>query len=128
MALWAGGREWRPAVAIDDTGEWWTGTGPDDIPVYLAELTQGAYQATAFRQVRCECGSDRFRLVRARSVTQRTCAGCGQVGYVSRGKVARAAWEEAIDEEEPEPFCCVGCQGGEANVCVGFGGYPEGPN
>jgi hypothetical protein len=114
-------------VAIDDSGEWWTGTGPDDLPVFLAELTLATYPATEFRPVRCGCGSDRFRLVRAREVTQRTCAGCGRVGYISRGKVVLAAWREAVEEEGPEPFRCVGCGGDEANVCVGFAGYPDAP-
>jgi hypothetical protein len=49
------------------------------------------------------------------------------VGYISRGKAALAAWEEAIHEEKPEPYCCVGCKGTEANVYVGFAGYPEKP-
>ena len=39
-----------------------------------------------------------------------------------------AAWEEAIREEKPESFCCVGCKGDEANVYVGFAGYPEAPD
>jgi hypothetical protein len=118
------------AMSIDDSGKWWTATEPSDIPIYLAENTrfECAYPATEFRQVRCECGSERFLLIRARTVTQRTCAVCGQVGYISRGKVALAAWHEAIDEEKPEPFCCVGCEGDEANVCVGFAGYPEAPH
>jgi hypothetical protein len=117
-------------MAIDDSGKWWTGTEPADIPVYLAELTRykSPYPATDFRQVRCGCGSERFRLVRAREMTQRTCAECGQVAYVSRGKVVLAAWEESVHEEKPEPFRCVGCGGDEANVCVGFACYPEAPH
>jgi hypothetical protein len=116
-------------MAIDDSGEWWTATEPSDIPIYLAEYTrfECAYPATEFRQVRCGCGCERFRLVRAREVTQRTCAACAQVGYISRGKVALAAWEEAIQEEKPETYCCVGCKGVEANVYVGFAGYPDQP-
>jgi hypothetical protein len=116
-------------MAIDDSGRWWTATEPSDIPIYLAEYTQFecAYPATEFRQVRCGCGSERFRLVRAREVTRRTCADCGQVGYISRGKVALAAWEEAIHEEKPESYRCVGCTGTEANVYVGFAGIPEKP-
>jgi hypothetical protein len=61
-------------------------------------------------------------------MTQRTCAACGQVGYISRGTVVLAAWEEAIHEEQPLPFCCVWCEGDEANLCVGFAGYLEAPH
>ena len=116
-------------MAIDDSREWWTGTEPSDIPVYVAEVTrsQYAYPATEFRAIRCGCGSEQFRLLRAREMTQRTCAGCGQVRYTSRGKVVLAAWREATREEKPGPFRCVGCKGRRANVCVGFAGYPEAP-
>src|SRR5882762_2508549 len=63
-------------MAINDSGRWWTATEPSDIPIYLAEYTrfECAYPATEFRQVRCVCSSDRFRLVRAREMTERTCA------------------------------------------------------
>jgi hypothetical protein len=44
------------------------------------------------------------------------------------GKAVAAAWQEAIHEEKPEPFRCVGCKGRQANICVGFAGYPESPN
>jgi hypothetical protein len=50
------------------------------------------------------------------------------VGYISRGKFPLEAWQEATHEETPEPFCCVGCEGDRANVCVGFAGYPEAPH
>jgi hypothetical protein len=117
-------------MAIDDTRKWWTGTEAADLPVYVAELTkyQHAYPATEFRAVRCGCGSDEFQLLRSREMTQRTCAGCGEVRFVSRGKVALAAWQESIHEEKPEPFRCVGCKGRRANICVGFAGYPEAPH
>jgi hypothetical protein len=116
-------------MAIDDSGKWWTASEASDIPIYLAEYTrfECAYPATEFRQVRCGCGSARFRLLRAREVTQRTCAECGQVGYISRGKVALAAWKEASHEEEPESYRCVGCKGNEVNVYVGFAGIPDKP-
>ena len=36
-------------------------------------------------------------------------------------------WEEAAEEETPEPYCCVGCDGDAVNVRLGFAGYPENP-
>jgi hypothetical protein len=116
------------AMAIDKSRNWWTGSEAADLGPYLAAYTQSgaAYPATTFRLVRCGCGSDRFRLVRALNITQRTCAACGQVRYICRdGKALH--WQEAIEEDEPDPFCCIECGVEEANVCVGFAGYEEKP-
>lgn len=116
-------------MAIDESGEWWTGSEASDIEVYLAEYTamEEAYPATAFHPVACPCGLDRFQLVRAGSITQRTCPSCGQVCYICRdGNPIH--WEEASKEEEAELYACVGCNGNGANVCLGFAGYPENPD
>ncbi len=116
-------------MVIDDSGEWWTGSEPSDIKTYLAEYTAGAnsYPATAFLAVTCSCQSDRFRISRARSSTQRTCVDCGQVAYISRSGDS-SGWDEAIDYEEiPDPYACAACSGDQVNVCVGFAGYANHP-
>jgi Zn ribbon nucleic-acid-binding protein len=115
-------------MAIDDSGDWWVGSEPADIEPYLVEFTSSdaAYPATVFLPVRCGCASDRFRLARAQSVTQRTCVACGREQYISRhGKPDD--WEAAVAESGPIPYDCVGCDGDEANLMVGFAGYPEAP-
>src|SRR5262249_30321016 len=119
-------RRWP--VAIQDSGEWCVGSEPTDIEPYLVEFsrTEAAYPSSAFRLVRCQCGSNRFRLLRALNISERTCVACGQVRHISRDAV-RVDWEEATEEELPEPFRCVRCVGEEANVGVAFAGYPESP-
>ncbi len=115
-------------MAMDDSGEWWTGSEASDIGPYLAEYTLcgGGYPANAFWPVVCTCGSAQFRLLRARSITQRTCAGCGQVRYISRSGDG-GGWEEAAWEEKPEPCTCVGCGGDTVNVCLGLADYARHP-
>jgi hypothetical protein len=115
-------------MVIDDAGDLWTGSEPADIAEYLVAYTstEDGYPATAFRQLVCPCGSNRFRLVRAGSHTQRTCAGCKQVRYIDRfGK--GAGWKEAVAEEGSEPYKCVGCGGNKVNVCLGFADYARHP-
>jgi hypothetical protein len=36
-------------------------------------------------------------------------------------------WVEAVEEDGIERYRCIGCGGEEANVGVGFAGYPENP-
>jgi hypothetical protein len=115
-------------MAIDDSDSPWKGTEPGDIDVFLAEFTStDAYLATSFRPVACACGSSVFRLERSRSLTRRTCTSCAEVRYISRGGAHEGYWAEAIENEEPVTFCCAGCGGDEANLTVGFAGYPEKP-
>ena len=119
-------------MAINDDGEWWTGSVPADILDYLQQYTHhhAAYPATAFRLVKCHCGSKRFKLERAWDITRRTCAACRAVRYICRNLGPRsgiAAWQEARHEETPEEYVCVGCGGKAVNVGVGFAGYAENP-
>ena len=115
-------------MAIDDSGEWWTGSEASDIEPYLAEYTasRGAYPATAFWPVVCPCGSPRFRLAGAGSTTQRTCTECGQVRYLARFG-DDIGWAEAVEEEGAELCACVGCGGDTVNVCLGFADYARHP-
>jgi hypothetical protein len=115
-------------MALDQSGERLTGSEASDIEPYLAEYTaaEQAYPATAFYPVACPCGSGEFRLVRASDITQRMCRHCGQVRYICRD-VNPIHWEEAEEEEEPEPYACVACDTDVANVCLGFAGYPVCP-
>ena len=115
-------------MTMDDSGEWWIGSEPADIEKYLYEFTrsEAAYPATVIRLAKCQCGSDRFRLIRASEITQRTCSACRHVKYISRHGMAED-WDDAIEEEEPESYRCDGCGSEETNVGVGFAGYAEDP-
>jgi hypothetical protein len=116
-------------MAIDDSGDWRTGSEASDIELYLTEYTasEEAYPATAFHPIACPCGSDQFQLVRAGSITRQSCSGCGQVRIICRDGDP-IHWEEAIGEENPEPYACVACHGDAANVYLGFAGYAEKPD
>lgn len=111
-------------MSIDDSGEWWVGSDPGDIEPYLRAYTEGAYLISFFRGIRCNCGSDRFRLERAGSLVRRQCAACGSRSFTCG---AAEDWEEAVEEEGSEPYSCVECGGDQANVGVGFAAYDEAP-
>jgi hypothetical protein len=96
---------------------------------FLVEYTAAdqAYPATAFHPLICSCGCNRFRLARAWSSIQRTCASCGAVRYIDREGTSDG-WDEAVGEgESPEPFQCSECGFTEAQVCLGFAGYEKHP-
>jgi len=117
---------WCPAMAIGRSGEWWVGSDLSDVSEFLAAFTQSedAYPAREFKEVRCPCGSERYRLERAAEVTRRTCAACGSSRVILR---TDEDWEEAEVEEGKEPYECAICTCKEANVVVGFAGYDEDP-
>src|SRR5579884_699708 len=96
---------------------------------FLAQYTaaEQAYPATAFLPLACSCGCERFRLARAWSSIQRSCAECGTVRYVDRWGTSDG-WDEAIGEgETPESLTCPECESDEACVCLAFAGYANHP-
>lgn len=96
---------------------------------FLAQSTAAAqaYPATAFLPLTCYCGSDHFWLVRAGSITQRTCTRCGKVRFIGRFG-DRCGWEEAAaGGGANEWYACARCGADKACVCLGFAGYPEVP-
>jgi hypothetical protein len=116
-------------MAIDSSGDFWVGSEPGDMKEYLAALTwsnDGYYPVKAFRLVKCPCGSIRFKLERAMSLTRRTCTACRASRFIcldaDRG---RDAWEEAEEEEGAESFSCAKCRGEDANIGVGFAKYDD---
>lgn len=111
-------------MAIDDSGAWWVGSEAGDIEPYLRAYTEDSYPMAVFRAVRCSCGGDRFRLERAGDIVRRECVACGLRHFICR---EAEDWEEAVEEEDPEPYTCVECQGAEVDVGVGFAVY-EGPD
>ena len=113
-------------MAIDDSGKAWHGDCPADVAAYLAEYTasEEVYPATAFRAIRCPCRSIKFRVQRAGEVTLRVCPACKRRKFICR---LASDWEEAAEEEGVEPYRCTGCGAAQANITVGFAGYPEAP-
>lgn len=113
-------------MAIDNSGDWWIGTLPEDIPTFLTAFIDedGGYAPTAFKPVTCRCSSDRFFLERSATVTRRVCAACGQINFICRNV---EDWEEAVAGDDVEPFACIECPCKIANVNVGFAGYDENP-
>ncbi|HVS37182.1 MAG TPA: hypothetical protein VMS17_16590 [Gemmataceae bacterium] len=111
---------------IDERGQWWIGSTPEDIKAYLAACTNSdaAYQANAYRLIRCPCGSIRFRLERADGVARRICAICHRHKFICR---SAADWKEAVAKGDMERYACVECESAEANVAVAFAGYAENP-
>jgi hypothetical protein len=113
-------------MPIDTSGEWWVGSERADIQEFLASYTRSedSYPSTVYRSIVCPCGSDRFRLERARSVVRRTCPACGARTFVCR---KADDWDEAAAVEAPEPCACVECNSAEVNVIVGFALYDDHP-
>jgi hypothetical protein len=96
---------------------------------FLRESTaaRGIYPATAFYPVVCPCGSLRFRLERARSITLCLCVRCNTKRFIDRFGTD-TGWDEAVEDQEgAEEFWCEACDGEEAEICLGFAGYPEAP-
>src|SRR5687767_12547506 len=110
-------------MAIDTSGEWWTSSEAEDIEPYLRAYaeSEGSYLIDAYRAVRCPCGCERFRVMRAGDVARRECAECRLTSFVCRRS---DDWDEATDEGV-ETYKCVECQGQEANIGVGFAGYSD---
>ncbi|MDN3354025.1 hypothetical protein [Actinomadura sp. DC4] len=72
-------------MAIDTTGEWWSGETAGDIADYLEELAPGGYPVDEVVESRCaECSGTVFSLELDPSSTcaRRTCGGCGSVAYM----------------------------------------------
>ena len=104
-------------MSIDTSGEWWVGSEPSDIEEYLRGYSEDGYPVTWYVPIKCECGSERFRLKRADEIVQRECASCGTRKFICR---TLDDWEEAIDEEKPVVYKCITCKGKTVNVGVGF--------
>ena len=100
---------------IDRSGEWWTGTGPEDIDDYLRELTEEGYPADRFEHARCTgCGGTGFELEvdDEQGCARRTCAACRTQHFICDS-------EEFSSEAELSPVTCP-CGRSEFEIAVGF--------
>jgi hypothetical protein len=107
-------------MAIDDSGEWWVGSEPQDIAEFLKAYASKGYEIHDFRLSRCGCGSMSFHLDADddEGVAQRTCTACGSEHFICD---SQDFWAEA----EPERYSCIECDSEVANIGVGFSIYPD---
>ena len=107
-------------MAIDKSGERWSGSHAGDIDEYLRAYTADGYPADRFVHARCECGGDRFR-VRAdadEGCAARDCVSCGRVALVCDS-------DEIWDEAEPHAVECP-CGRDVFELAVGFSHRDDG--
>ena len=107
-------------MAIDRSGKWWVGDRPEDIGEYLKAYSSNGYEVHEFRLSKCACGCVEFQLEADddEGVARRTCASCKESRYICD---SGEYWHEA----DPEPWKCVECDSGRANVGVGFSLYVD---
>ena len=112
-------------MAIDDSDEWGRLQIRGVSEPYLRAYTEseGRYPVSFFRGIRCDRGSDRFRLERAGSIVRRQYAACRSRSFTCR---AAEDWEEPA-EEGSEPYSRAECGGEQAYVGIGFAAYEEAP-
>ena len=101
-------------MAIDRSGEWWTGSEAADLDHYLRGLTADGYPATRFVHARCACGSDCFALDvdSDEGCARRTCTRCQTSRYICDSD---QIWEEA----DPEAVDCP-CGASAFQIAVAF--------
>lgn len=102
-------------MTIDTSGQWWKGTDPTDIQVYLEVFTEDEEPTEQYRQATCQCGSDVFRLEadRRHGVAKRICTQCSAVHFICDS-------EELWGKADPKPYECIACGAEEANVGAAF--------
>src|SRR5262245_23251146 len=104
-------------MAIDKSGQWWTGSEPDDIRAYLVAYEAEGHQVHETRLCQCGCGSMAFRLEadRDEGCARRTCAGCGARHFICDSA-------EYWDEAAPERWHCT-CGSDTCDLGVDFSLY-----
>ena len=108
-------------MAVDTSGEWWKGTGPDDVRAFLEAYAAEGYAVHDFRLARCTCQSDVFRLEADddEGTARRSCARCGEQRFICDS-------EEYWAHAAPEAWRCVECPSETTNIGVGFSFYEDG--
>jgi hypothetical protein len=110
-------------MSIDKAGKWWVGSSPEDIKEYLEAYSAPpeGYGTQAFRQAKCECGSENFELFADddEGCAKRICGLCGSEHFICDS-------EEFWAESTPEKWKCVECGSTRANIGIGFSLYDHG--
>lgn len=107
-------------MTIDTTGQWWVGSDPNDIAVFLEAYSEDGYKTEEFRLSRCNCGSVEFLLEADddEGAARRTCVKCGAEHFICD---SGEYWKDA----KPEEWRCTECKSKHTNVGVGFALYAE---
>jgi hypothetical protein len=107
------------SMVIDPRGEFWKGSEASDLRKYLERYTSQAYAAQEFRNAKCTCGSEEFRLDcdDDEGTARRTCSRCKQEHFICDS-------EEYWDGAEPDQCICI-CEKSIFNIMVAFALYPE---
>jgi hypothetical protein len=107
-------------VAIDRSGQWWTGDSPSDLDEYVSAFSAERYRATAVVHATCaSCGGMEFTVMLddEEGCVVRTCAACGQVQELLDS-------EEYLEDATLEDAECP-CGGSVFNTAVGFAFYAD---
>ena len=107
-------------MAIDNSGEWWVGSEPEDIRGFLEGYAPEGYEVHRFCLARCDCGSVEFHLEADddEGVAKRRCGRCDTEHFICDSA-------EYWDEAQPEQCRCAECACDVMNVGVGFSQYPD---
>jgi hypothetical protein len=102
-------------MTIDTSGEYSTGTEPEDIREYLEAYMAEGYPLSHFRLAQCQCGCAGFvlELDDREGVARRTCTDCGARHYVCDS-------EEFLEDADFVQQDCPVCGATEHNVGSGF--------
>lgn len=102
-------------MAIDDSGEWWKGSLPQDMDEYIRLLSQDHYQADDFRLSSCDCGSLEFKFDfdKDEGCAKRTCLICESEHFICDS-------EEFMEDAEFQTWSCVECNSTSTNIGVGY--------
>jgi hypothetical protein len=107
-------------MAIDRTGTWWRGSGPEDLDEYLAVFSADGHRVETVRRSRCSsCGGTEFRLLidDEEGCAERTCAACGTSTMMLDSA-------EHADDAELDTATCP-CGGEVFDAAVGFAHYAD---
>jgi hypothetical protein len=102
-------------MAIDTTGECWTGSSPLDLDEYLREYSADSYPIDRFALLKCSCGSHQFgvEVDDDEECARGICSVCSSVLFIADS-------EENWNPESPRIFECGACQSTVANIGIGF--------
>jgi hypothetical protein len=105
-------------VAIDRSGQWWTGDAPSDLDEYVTAFSAENYPARTVVHASCaSCGGDNFTVAvdEGEGCAVRTCVSCGD-------DKALLDTKEYLKDATLEGAECP-CGGNTFNTAVGFAFY-----
>jgi len=107
-------------VAIDRSGQWWTGTAPSDLDEYVSAFSAESYPTRTVVHATCaSCRGTEFSIAldEEEGCAVRTCSSCN-------GVQALLDSDEFMDDATLESAECP-CGGSSFNAAVGFAFYDD---